>query len=209
MATQSLRLFAVRTLATATLVAIALLGAAGDSFAVGSCKAKVDKKTGVVRMSATNVVGAYAWRDSASEDLLSFYGPGCTVAGDSIVGCPLADPATTLGKVPPPSCEVCIEDDSANGCCARLKNCTPGTRDCQVVSAQIPVAASSAQSLTVDCPDGYKATGGGGQFGVFFGFYPLQRSLSSTNGKSWTCQAHNAEPLEGTLTCRATCCRMP
>jgi hypothetical protein len=177
--------------------------------AIDSCKVRIDKKTGVVSMSATGLSGLIAWRDSASDDYQTFHLPGCTVDGANVSGCPLYDPATTTARIPPPSCEVCIGDASGIDCCARLKNCTPGARDCQIVTQQVPVAASSAEALTVSCPAGYKATGGGGELGVFFGFYPLGRSLSSDDAASWTCYAANSEPISGTLRCRVSCCRLP
>jgi hypothetical protein len=194
------------SLVTAVLAACLLPGPAA---AVDSCKARVDKKTGLVTVSATGLSGLIAWRDSASEDLQNFFINGCTIDGDSVSGCPLYDPATPEAKVPPPSCEVCVADSGGTECCTRLKGCTPGMRDCQVVTAQAPVAASSAASLTASCPAGYKATGGGGDLGVFLGFYPLDRNLSASDASGWTCRAHNDEAIAGTITCRASCCRMP
>lgn len=197
------------TLTTLLLSALLALLVAGPADAADSCKAKVDKKTGVITFAATNLSGLAGWRDSASEDVSAFYFPGCVISGDDMVGCPLADPATKQATVPPPSCSVCIEDGTGKDCCARIKGCTPGARDCTIVVDSVLVSPNSYGEADVSCPVGYRATGGGASHADLFDLKEVSVSVPALAGDGWSCEGYNSGPINSSLSCHAVCCRLP
>lgn len=110
------------------LVALAFcLAAASEAPAIDSCKAKIDKKTGVVLVDATNVGGPLLWGGSAGNETTAMFNAGTCVASGKAKKCQLADPATLAAKTPPAGCTVYLDDGAAD-CSAWVSGCTPGPR---------------------------------------------------------------------------------
>ncbi|HYB98795.1 MAG TPA: hypothetical protein VEC57_06625 [Candidatus Limnocylindrales bacterium] len=187
------------------------LVAAGAAHAADTCKAKIDKKTGVISLAATNVAGLVAWYDGGNEALgyHAFDYGNCVVKDDDMV-CPLGAADSPLATIPPPSCVVCIEDGTGNDCCARIKGCTPGVRDCVQVNESIVLGASSAGSVTAQCPIGYAVMGGGGSSTDPFDMQQLSVSRPSASEDGFLCKGFNHNGVfSGNLSCAAICCRRP
>jgi hypothetical protein len=197
------------TLTTLLLSSLLALLVAGPADAADSSKVEVDKKTGVITFAATNLSGLAGWRDSASEEVSAFYFPGCVISDNDMIGCPLADPATKQATVPPPSCSVCIEDGTGKDCCARIKGCTPGARDCTIVATNEPVAANSYGEAMASCPVGYRVTGGGASHHDPFDLQEVSVSLPTASGDGWSCEGYNSSPFNASISCQAVCCRLP
>jgi hypothetical protein len=107
--------------------------------AVEKCKVKVDKKTGLIEFSASNVDGAtLRWGDTTTNQPYAFYDPAC-VKGDKAAKCTLADPGSSEAKTPPRACTLYAIDSRA-GCIAWIPGCTPGLREVEVFGGQIGAA---------------------------------------------------------------------
>ncbi|HYC55738.1 MAG TPA: hypothetical protein VEL28_12465 [Candidatus Binatia bacterium] len=193
-------------MAAAAMTAIV---AASPAAAADACKVKVNKKTGVISLAATNTGGLIGWRDGNSDQAHAFDYDACVIDGDDVV-CPLSEPGTALATMPPPSCTVCIEDGTGKDCCARIKNCTPGVRDCVRVNEVEEMDASSYGAADALCPVGYKVQGGGASSSDFFDLQQLSVSRPNFNGNGWHCEGFNHNGVfPGSLGCYAICCRQP
>src|SRR4026209_312888 len=76
----------------------ALLGvvsfAAGSAHAVSNCKAKLFKKTGVIRVSANGITGSVKWGGAAGQETNSFADEGTCVSAGEADDCHLGAPGT-------------------------------------------------------------------------------------------------------------------
>jgi hypothetical protein len=109
-------------LAVAATLALAL--GAGSARAAERCKVKIDKKTGVLEVSASDVDAAtLLWGEDPGAVTSAFFDATC-IEGAKAKGCTLADPASLAAKTPPAGCTLHLSD--ANGpCSAWIAGCTP------------------------------------------------------------------------------------
>jgi hypothetical protein len=153
----------------APLAALLLASSAG---AVEKCKAVADKKTGVIKVDASGLTGPVAWGGDPGDATNAFFNEATCLKGTKLKGCNLADPTTLAGKTPPDTCTVYVDDGFAE-CAAWISGCTPGPRNvggldqCQEVSSALTNMSGPELSLTVDCPVGLIAVGGGFGVGTF------------------------------------------
>jgi len=116
------------TRATTTLVALTIVfSAATAAHAIDSCKAKIDKRTGVILVDATNVQGTLLWGDQAGQENSAIFNVGTCVAAAKAKKCQLADPLTVASKTPPSGCTLYLDDGTA-ACSAWIPGCTPSPR---------------------------------------------------------------------------------
>lgn len=177
--------------------------------AVDSCKVRVDKKTGLITVAATNLSGIPAWRDGNSSELVTFFVAGCVIDGNDIVSCPLFDPEGSLASIPPPSCTICVEDATGNDCCTRIRGCTPGIRDCTTVTKTEFLNPATQNNFVAECPAGYRVTGGGATHIASFANPKIIMTRPSPAGDGWVAGGYNDTAVVSTLTAFANCCRMP
>ncbi len=95
--------------------------------AMTKCRVKVDKKTGLIQVDATGVLGPLQWGGESVGATNSFFNDATCVASGRAKRCTLADPATLESKTPPASCTIHL-DDGVTPCSAWIAGCTPGSR---------------------------------------------------------------------------------
>jgi hypothetical protein len=197
------------------LALIAGLGFASPAGGIDTCSAKFDSKTGLVLVKGKGLAAAPTWGDAIGQETNAFYNEATCYDGvdGKIKGCYVADPLTANAFIPPPLCTIYVSD-GINTCPARIKGCTPGSRQCVTQTSQVTVASSDTESLTVSCPAGHKVVGGGGSHFDIIGIgipaerLPLATSIPFSE-TSWTCAARNETGDASTLSCSVRCCRMP
>lgn len=121
---------------------------ATSASAVEKCRVKVDKKTGVLAVSASGVAGTIHWGETAGTATEVFFNAATCVVVDKASKCEIADPATLAAKTPPSGCTLYLDDDGAP-CSAWIAGCTPGDR-----SPAVCVPKPSASPRFVDNGDG-------------------------------------------------------
>lgn len=183
--------------ASATL---AVLVATLPAHAVTSCAVKVDKKTGVIQVSAKGVEGPLSWGGAADQTFGSFFNASECVSGSRAKGCELADPSTLAAKTPPAGCTLYV-DDGVAGCPAWISGCTPRVAGYEVVVGDSVESSSSAFTATVNCPAGKKALGGGGS--VFSVDWYLGESRPFPNGNGWQVEYIRNPDAVGVVTAEA------
>jgi hypothetical protein len=100
---------------------------ATSALAVDNCKVKVDKKTGLLLVSASGVSGTLLWGSTDGAATMPFFNAATCVTADKASKCEIADPATLAAKTPPSGCTLYLDDDGAP-CSAWIAGCTPGER---------------------------------------------------------------------------------
>ncbi len=113
---------------SAFLVPVILCALAPSAHAIDKCRAKVDKKTGVIRVDAFGVDGALTWGAEAGSESQTFANAGTCVAGTKAKKCELADPETLDAKTPPAGCTIYLADASTP-CSAWVPGCSPAVRE--------------------------------------------------------------------------------
>lgn len=114
--------------ATTMLVAAALAcSTVSTAHAIDSCRAKIDKRSGVILVDATNVQGPLLWGGQAGQETSAMFNAGTCVAAGKAKKCQLADPLTVASKTPPSGCSLYLDDGTA-ACSAWIPGCTPGSR---------------------------------------------------------------------------------
>jgi hypothetical protein len=111
--------------AAATLAIILI--ASTSAQAIDKCKVKVDKKTGVLVVSAIGVSGTLQWGAAEGAETEPFFNAGVCVVAGKAKKCEIADPATLDAKTPPSGCTLYLDDDTAP-CSVWIAGCTPGSR---------------------------------------------------------------------------------
>ncbi len=113
------------------IAAAALLGGRGaaPAHAVSSCKAKVYKKDGTIRVSGKGIVGALRWGDESGQETNAFDNQATCISGADAKDCELGAPGSAEQITPPRLCRVFLADDGPDACDAYIKGCTPGLRD--------------------------------------------------------------------------------
>lgn len=132
--------------AAATLAIILI--ASTSAQAIDKCKVKVDKKTGVLVVSAKGVSGTLQWGAAEGAETEPFFNAGVCVVAGKAKKCEIADPATLAAKTPPSGCTLYLDDDTAP-CSVWIAGCTPGGRNPDVC-----VPNPSASPRYVDNGDG-------------------------------------------------------
>jgi hypothetical protein len=114
-----------------------LLGVTAETAeAADKCKVKVDKKSGVIEFSASDVDGpTLRWGDTTTSQPYAFFDPEC-VKGDRAVKCTLGSPDSREGRTPPRDCTLYVMD-ARGGCIAWIPGCTPGVREPEVFGGLI------------------------------------------------------------------------
>jgi hypothetical protein len=118
---------AATRITTAVLSACALLLASSNAFAIVKCKVKVDKKTGVINVDATDVGGPLTWGPASGSETNTFFNDATCNVGGKAKRCNLASTATLASKTPPPGCTIYLADGVAP-CSAWIPGCSPGAR---------------------------------------------------------------------------------
>ncbi len=136
----------IRRIGCAAVVAVLLCAA--NAHAIDKCKVKVDKRTGVLVVSATGVSGTPLWGDAEGAETESFFNAGSCIDGTKAKKCQIADPTTLASETPPADCRLYLDDGSA-ACVVRVPGCTPGER-----SSAVCVPDPSASLRYVDNGDG-------------------------------------------------------
>ena len=109
------------------LAACVLLLTASHASAIVKCKVKVDKKTGVINVDATEVGGPLTWGPASGQETNVFVNDATCNVGGKAKRCNLAAPATLAAKTAPPGCTIYLADGVAP-CSAWIPYCSPGAR---------------------------------------------------------------------------------
>ncbi len=109
----------------AALAGVVFSGTGGE--AAEKCNVKVDKRTGVLLVSASGVSGTLLWGTSEGAESEPLFNVATCVVGDKAKKCEVADPATLAAKTPPSGCTLYLADDAAP-CSVWIAGCTPGSR---------------------------------------------------------------------------------
>ena len=116
------------------LIVALIIAIPASSQAVTKCKVKVDRKTGVIKVDARDVVGSMLWGGAAGEETSAFFNESSCVVGTKARRCTLAAEGTVEAITPPSTCFIHLADDGADSCAAFISGCTPGVRDAADVS---------------------------------------------------------------------------
>ena len=108
-------------------LAIAFMPTPGH--AVSNCSAKLYKKDGTIRVSASGITGTLTWGNEAGSETNAFFNAATCIASGTATKCVLGDVGTDERITPPELCTVYLADDGAEDCAAYIKGCTPGVRD--------------------------------------------------------------------------------
>jgi hypothetical protein len=104
------------------LAACVLLLTASNASAIVKCKVKVDKKTGVINVDATEVGGPLTWGPASGQETNVFVNDATCNVGGKAKRCNLAAPATLAAKTAPPGCTIYLADGVAP-CSAWIPYC--------------------------------------------------------------------------------------
>ena len=138
---------------TSIFAAALVVTLAPSADAVDSCKVKVDKKTGVIAVSAKNIVGSAGWAGESGAMGTPFFNAGDCLANGAAKKCQIGDPATLAAKTAPAGCTLFVSDDEGE-CDVWVPACSPGLRDAETGAAGAPVGFVSA-SASETAPEGW------------------------------------------------------
>lgn len=124
--------------------------AASPASAIDTCKAKVDKKNGVITVDVAGAGGPVLWGATQGNEANAFFNDATCVAGATGKKCQLADPSTLASKTPPPACTLYL-DDGVQACEVWIRGCIPGPREVNVdlVQMDADVTAHAASLVTL------------------------------------------------------------
>jgi hypothetical protein len=110
-------------------VAVAAFGLDAAA-ALERCRAKVDKKTGVIRVYASSIDagGTLLWGPELGLETNAFFNAASCISSGKARKCELGDPATLDAKTPPSGCTIFLADGVSASCSAWVAGCTPGAR---------------------------------------------------------------------------------
>ncbi len=114
-------------LAGAIVSAFVLLMTASHAAAIEKCKVKVDKRTGVINVDATDVGGPLTWGAASGSETNVFFNDATCNVGGKAKKCQLANPTTLAAKTAPSGCTIYLTDTVAP-CSAWISGCSPGVR---------------------------------------------------------------------------------
>ncbi len=127
-----------RSLTLALVVACGFAVGADLAEAASKCKAKVDKKTGTIFVSASTITGTALWGKTAGNETNAFVDPGGCLGSGKVNKCLIGTAGTDAAKTPPAGCEIFVADDGAEDCSAFIKGCTPRNADSYSVTLYPP-----------------------------------------------------------------------
>ncbi len=146
-------------LVTVTYAGVAVLLWASPAVAADNCKAKVDKKSGLIEISASNVDANPVWGAVATAIETPFHDAVSCATGGKLKKCHLADPDTQAAKTPPAGCTVFVSDDSVQTCAVFIRGCTPQPRETAPDGVvQIDQARALAGGVTEGDTPGFPVT---------------------------------------------------
>jgi len=114
-----------------TGVFLTVLFSAAPGHAVSKCTAKVDGKTGVIEVGASDVGGPLLWGEAPGSEASVFVNEATCVAKGKASRCLLGatTPAVTPAAITPPAlCTLYLNDGIAE-CATFVQGCTPGVRN--------------------------------------------------------------------------------
>jgi hypothetical protein len=115
-------------LALVPLTILALLaGGASPAVAASNCKAKLDKRSGLVLVSAT-VGNDPLWGQIEGAETRQFPTLNDCLSGGKLKRCPIQQSESVFEVAPPATCRVYVSDDTGEGCGAIIPGCTMGIR---------------------------------------------------------------------------------
>jgi hypothetical protein len=124
-------------LAKAVMLLLMLTMTVPGAWALGSCKAKVNKKTGAITVKASGVSGTLLWGWTAGMEVMEFHDEAGCISGSTANNCATGAPGTPDSITPPPLCTLHMKDD-AGSCDAFVRGCVPGSRPlCPPDTAQV------------------------------------------------------------------------
>lgn len=97
------------------------------AWALGKCKAKMNKKTGAITVKASDVSGTLLWGWTAGMEVMEFHDEGGCISGSTAKKCATGAPGTPDSITAPPLCTLYMKDD-AGSCEAFVRGCVPGSR---------------------------------------------------------------------------------
>jgi hypothetical protein len=114
-------------IAAIVLTTCTLLLTTLDASAIEKCKVKVDKRTGVINVDATDVGGPLTWGAASGQETNTFFNNATCNVGGKAKKCNLAATASLAAKTPPPGCTIYLTD-GVTPCSAWIPYCSPGAR---------------------------------------------------------------------------------
>jgi len=127
------------------LTVTSLLLSASSALAIDKCKAKVNKKTGVITVDVSGVGGQVLWGATAGAAINAFFNEAGCDQGSNWKRCEIGDPATLAGKTPPAACTLHLDDGIAP-CSVWIGGCTPGPREVSIDLQQVAVDITQLQT---------------------------------------------------------------
>lgn len=117
-----------------------MLGLASPISAATDCKVKIDRKTGTINVSASNVSGPFTWGGAPGQAATPFANGGGCVASGRATKCQLGAPGSAAAITPPALCTVYVKDAGPDPeCAAYIKGCTPGARSTAAAARPLPI----------------------------------------------------------------------
>jgi hypothetical protein len=126
---------------------------ASTASAIDKCKVKVDKRTGVINVDASDVGGPLTWGPAAGSETYVFFNDATCNVGGEAKRCNLANTATLAAKTPPAGCTIYLAD-GVQPCAAWIAGCSPGARS--AAGALVKDANGLTLGTTLD-PSGQSA----------------------------------------------------
>jgi hypothetical protein len=140
-----------------------------DADAVTTCRARIARGDGVIRVSAWGVTGSLRWGGAAGQETNPFFNSCVDVASGRAVDCRLGAPGSAEEITPPELCRVHLADDGPAACSAYIKGCTPGARSVtaappalhyETCTGSVAAGGGAQSSCAATCPPGHKVSGG-------------------------------------------------
>jgi hypothetical protein len=114
---------------SATTVLLLAVFTAGPVRAVKNCRAKAEKKDGVILVKADAITGNVRWGEAEGQEANPFDNEENCVASGHASNCQLGAPGSAEQITPPKLCRIYLADDGPDACSAYIKGCTPGERE--------------------------------------------------------------------------------
>ena len=131
---------------------VATFGILPRAYAVDHCKVAVDARTGLVQVSAKNVVGTLLWEETAAGPTHPFFDAACVTDGKA-KNCLLDGPMTLAARTPPAGCTLTVADGNGT-CTAPVPGCTVGLRPLDLPRALVGTWALHAGGTITFRDDG-------------------------------------------------------
>ncbi|HEY2775898.1 MAG TPA: hypothetical protein VGK20_17785 [Candidatus Binatia bacterium] len=117
-----------QVLLRAGISAAVVIAASPSAHALEKCKAKIDKKTGIIYVDAGGIAGPLLWGAYSGAEENPFFNDATCIAGDIAKACQIQDPSSLGSKTPPAGCSIYLDDGVSTPCSVWLPSCTPGVR---------------------------------------------------------------------------------